>query len=277
MEKSIANEGAMDKAYWACQWQRQMQNATFRGDSAAFWDNWAKSLPLKMGHSGYVEEVLNRLRLLPEDSLLDVGAGTGALAIPLARRVHRVTALDQSPYMLEIILDKAKRGNISNIVTLNTDWTEAMPGKDIKQHDVVLVSRSLPSGDNIVSSLELIDSAARRACYITWKAESYDELEAELCRLLGIEYHPFPDYIVLYNLLYSMGIRANAELFRTCGQRMFRSLDEAYIQIVRSQPIEDKHAKQQVMDFLATRLSCKDGLYCQPKNVTWALLRWQKE
>lgn len=277
MEKVTTARVATDNTDWACLWQQQMQNATFKGIDAAFWDNWARSLPIKLEHSGYVEEMMNRLKLSPEDSLLDVGSGTGALAIPLARRVRRVTALDQSLYMLDIILKKAKDENISNLTTSNTDWVKAQIGEDVERHDVVLVSRSLPSGDDIASSLSLINDVARRACYVTWKADSYNPLEAELCRLLDIEYNPFPDYIVLYNLLYSMGIRANVEIFKTSGQRLFHSLDEAYTQIVRSQPIEDGHTKQQVMDFLAARFSYKDGLYHQQRNVVWALLWWQKE
>jgi len=266
----------MDKTDWAHRWQSQMQKATFKGVNAAFWDNWAKSLPPKVGPSGYVEEILDRLDLTPEDSLLDVGAGTGALAIPLARRVKRLTALDQSPYMLDIILDKAKKENLSNIITINKDWTKIRAGEDIKQHDVVLVSRSLPSGEDIISSLELINNAARRSCYITWKADSSDRLESELCKLLGIEYHSFPDYIVLCNLLYSMGIRANVELFRTHGKRVFRSLEEAYIQIVRSHLVKDEDTRKRIMDFLSAKLVHEDGDYCQPRSVLWALVWWNK-
>lgn len=275
--EAVSKQDILDKMCWAHLWHERMESATFKGNGATFWDNWAKSLPPKAEHSSYVEEVLSRLKLTPDDSLLDVGAGTGALAIPLARRVQWVTALDQSPYMLEIILRKASNEGLSNLATLNADWTQVQVGKDINPHDIVLVSRSLPAGKNIIATLEAICAAARRACYITWKANSYDELEADLCKVMGLEYHPLPDYIILYNLLYGMGIHANVDLFKTSEKRVFRSLDEAYIQIVRSDLSHDESAKRQAMAFLDARLRSKDGSYCERRNVSWVLISWRKD
>lgn len=43
---------------------------------------------------------LARRRLRPDDAILELGAGTGRVSIPLARDGFRVTAVDQSPQML---------------------------------------------------------------------------------------------------------------------------------------------------------------------------------
>jgi len=96
--------------------------------------------------------------------------------------------------------------DLNNIVTINIDWTRAQVGKDFQQHDVVVVSRSLPSGLDIAGSLKLIDAAAKRLCYVTWKARGYDELERELSELLGIPYVTFPCHIVIYNLLHALAL-----------------------------------------------------------------------
>jgi precorrin-6B methylase 2 len=101
---------------------------------------------------------------------------------PLAGRVRKVTALDQSRYMLEEILKKAVKQKLNNITTVNINWADAKVGSNVEEHDVVLVSRSLPSQESIISSLRSINMAARRSCYITWKADSYDPLESEICR-----------------------------------------------------------------------------------------------
>jgi SAM-dependent methyltransferase len=270
-----------DKAYgvenidWAGLWHQQMDEASFRGQGADFWDNWGRTLPEKKEHSGYVEEVMSRLRLEPEYSVLDVGSGTGALAIPLAKQVRSVTALDRSPVLLSIVSRNAAAAGLNNILTLNLDWTKAQLGTDFQQHDVVVVSRSLPAGKDVSRCLKLIDAAARRSCYITWKASAYDELEAEISRLLGVTYRPFPEHIVLYNLLHSIGIHAEVNIFRTGGCRRYETLEEAFLQIVRSQPVEP-HQKQAILDMLASRMENRDRAFYQPKNALWALIHWDK-
>jgi len=55
------------------------------------------------------------------DSLLDVGAGTGRLTLPLARCVGHVTALDRTPAMLEILRRQASTYRIENLTVLDAD------------------------------------------------------------------------------------------------------------------------------------------------------------
>lgn len=273
MNNEVVTEQAANLA--RC-WQDGIKHATFKGSSQDFWDNWAKSLPAKTAGSNYVEEVLARMKLLNTDSVLDVGAGTGAMAIPIAERVHTLTALDQSPYMLEVIREKASKRGLKNIATISINWAEVQIGRDIEAHDVVLVSRSLPSQGDIISSLRSIDKAAKRSCYITWKADSRDALEEEICDRLGIQYRPFPDHQLLYNLLCSMGIRADVDIFRITGQSVYHSIDDAFTQIIRSHSFQNEDEKQAIKNMLTEKLEYSKGLYSQKKNNLWALIHWNK-
>ncbi len=260
---------------WAGLWHRQMDNASFRGQGADFWDKWGRTLPNKKEHSGYVEELMSRLRLKAEDSVLDVGSGTGAITIPMAKRVRSVTALDHSPVLLDIVSKNAAAEGLTNIQTLNLDWTKARIGADFQKHDVVVVSRSLPASNDVTKSLKMIDAAARRSCYVTWKARSYDEFEDKLSRMLNILYLPFPEHIVLYNLLHSIGISAEVDIFKTGGFRRYETLEEASLQIIRSQPVEQSQ-KQKILNLLADHFEYRNGAYYQPKNALWALMHWDK-
>src|SRR3989304_4930002 len=73
-------------------------------------------------------------RLTGVISLLDVGAGTGSLALPLASQVRKVTALEPSQPMLEILEKKASRLGIKNVKTINASWGEVT----MEPHDAIL-------------------------------------------------------------------------------------------------------------------------------------------
>ncbi len=60
------------------------------------------------------------------DGVLDVGAGTGRVAIPLARAGHAVTALDNDAVLLEELSRRAN-GLVSTVVADAADFTLAAP------------------------------------------------------------------------------------------------------------------------------------------------------
>jgi putative AdoMet-dependent methyltransferase len=61
------------------------------------------------------DAILDALQLQPEHSLIDIGAGTGSLAVQAARRCRNVYAVDVSPAMLARARQKAEAAGIRNI------------------------------------------------------------------------------------------------------------------------------------------------------------------
>jgi len=78
--------------------------------------NWDQR-PMSQQLAQVVPKLLEILPLEPTQHLLDFGAGTGMLAVPLAEKVKQVTALDTSENMLEVLDEKG----IGNIQTLHQD------------------------------------------------------------------------------------------------------------------------------------------------------------
>ena len=71
------------------------------------------------------EQLLNMIPLKETDSLLDFGAGTGYLSIPMAKRIKGIVyALDIDPSMLEIINEKALKEKLTNIVLVQGSMEE---------------------------------------------------------------------------------------------------------------------------------------------------------
>jgi ubiquinone/menaquinone biosynthesis C-methylase UbiE len=67
--------------------------------------------------TGETERLLRKVRLLPESTVLDVGAGTGYLSLPLARVLGDsgcVYSLDTCNELLQVLEAKASRGRLGN-------------------------------------------------------------------------------------------------------------------------------------------------------------------
>lgn len=71
-----------------------------------------------------LNDLEQHLQLAPNDSLLDIGAGSGVISIPFSKKVKHVTALDISSTLLE---EMKGYDNISTVVA-NAIETEFEPG-----------------------------------------------------------------------------------------------------------------------------------------------------
>lgn len=85
------------------------------------------------------EEILNLLTINKSDNILDVGAGSGFLTIPVAKMVNEsVFALDMDQRMLKVIQAKAEDDNIDNIKLIQGNIDNIpLPAESI---DIVLAS-----------------------------------------------------------------------------------------------------------------------------------------
>jgi len=94
---------------------------------------------ITLGREGKLRErFLDLARLVPGESVLDVGCGTGTLAIAAKRRVGGnavVRGIDPSVEMIDRARKKARRANVD--VTFETAFAESLPFPDA-QFDVVL-------------------------------------------------------------------------------------------------------------------------------------------
>lgn len=71
---------------------------------------------------GGIEEIIDLLRPQPDQTILDIGAGTGEMAIAIAKRCSRVYAIDVSSQMQRFAEKKAIARGISNIKFLQAGF-----------------------------------------------------------------------------------------------------------------------------------------------------------
>ncbi len=81
--------------------------------------------PMSQQLAAVPERLLAQLPLQASDHVLDFGAGTGLLSVPIAPKVAQVTALDMSAAMLQVLDEKG----LANITTLQQDIFAGLPGR----------------------------------------------------------------------------------------------------------------------------------------------------
>ena len=100
----------------------------------------------------------------PEETWLDIGAGAGRFALPLALRVREVIALDPSVGMLDALRDGMERHGIRNVRPIHARWPMD-PGVGTAPHaDVALIAHLGYDVEAIGVFLDAMEAAAARLC-----------------------------------------------------------------------------------------------------------------
>ena len=63
--------------------------------------------------------IVNRSGISREDIVLEIGAGLGALTIPVARAAQKVIAVDKDPKIIDILRTEIIANNLSNVVLMD--------------------------------------------------------------------------------------------------------------------------------------------------------------
>jgi len=202
-----------------------------RAPSRSFdWDKLAASFNETFsGTSDETEEVVQSLNLLPTDTVLDMGAGTGRYTVPLSKNAAHVTALEPSKGMLAYLEENMNNAGQTNYSVVNKTLEEVTVGTDIQMHDVVFASNSL-GFDDLRAGLEKLNALARRTVHILWFAGPTRHIpEPGVMKILGAEMADMspPDYLTIVHVLHSMGIYPNVSVEKRTNEQRYDSLDEA--------------------------------------------------
>ena len=140
-----------------------MQARTSHGTpKKEFWDKKARTFPrFEEGENNYEAGMLNRVREHGVDfknsTVLDVGCGSGMYTIRIAREAERVTALDISDAMLDVLREDAGTQGLDNIEYVRSEW---MDFDSDATYDIVFCSMT-PAIRDEESRLKLLGHAGR--------------------------------------------------------------------------------------------------------------------
>jgi len=69
----------------------------------------------------FAEMIVQRAGISPEDIILEIGAGLGALTLPLARKAKKIFAVEKDRQLIELLNTEILAGNLSNISIIEQD------------------------------------------------------------------------------------------------------------------------------------------------------------
>lgn len=284
-------------ADWNAEYQN-MQLARRKTDDAAYWDKRAQTFTTKDAPSAYVEAFLERAHIQPDESIFDMGCGTGALALPLARAGHEVLAADFSQGMLNQMIAQAHDEHLSSITPICMSWEDNWHthGVNKKTYDVALASRSLAVTDLRQALLKLSSVARRRVC-ITLATGSSPRTDERILREIGLPTLFGKDYQYAFNILTNEGIKAEISYIESTRAYTFNTPDEALehfsaMAVDASKAIaserEIDRALINLADWLEAELvhnetaglpnekGVQQGAWRlrKPRQVTWAFMSW---
>jgi len=99
-----------------------------------------------------VELVLEHLPAGRDSTVLDLGTGSGAIAIAIAteRPLAQVTATDLSADAIDVAIMNSKRLGLSEIIWRRGSWFDAVPGE---RFDVIVANPPIAAGDAALATL----------------------------------------------------------------------------------------------------------------------------
>ena len=106
--------------------------------------------------------------LKPEDTLLDIGAGGGRYALPLAKRLREVIAVEPSERMRSVLMEGMREYGIQNIRIVDARW----PLNTALKADVVFISHVGYDIEDIGLFLNAMEVSARRLCVAVFRDSS---------------------------------------------------------------------------------------------------------
>jgi len=259
-------------------WRKEQLGATDRSrrlDDAvdlAVWKELAPRYDVVDEQTRQAPTLVDRvLELIPAGaSVLDIGAGTGNYAIPLARHGSRVTALEYSPDMLAVLRRKLEEQGVQSVTPVQGKWEDTT----LPPHDYVLAANCLYRVLDLDIALERFSALAKRQVLIVFSIGTPAVLLNWLSQALGRG--PFytggwPIHVVLG--LQALGVLPWVEPFRVQRTARYPSLEDAARQLGRPLGL-NASVLSQARAVLAELLTATPQGWEYTYQATVALIYW---
>lgn len=179
--------------YWEEFWEESTRSQKNRGPmQVGFWNSMSDKYDRnqdKEKSESRTSRILNLIKKsginFSDISVLDIGAGTGSLTIPLAKAGARVTALDFSEGMLNKLSERARMEGIVLTDILHRNWDELDVAAEGMKGKFDLVIASMTPAVRCPETFGKMLDVSKGVCYYSgWVNRRWDPSYYELYRLL---------------------------------------------------------------------------------------------
>lgn len=226
-----------------------------------------------------VKTTIASLPITPDARVLDIGAGPGTLAIPLAPRVREVTAVEPGAGMVEVMRGRAEQVGITTIRCVQKMWEEIDASRDLAPpYDIVIASLSLTMHD-IRSALVKMDAVSSGSVHLFWFVDLpfWEKMYADLWTPLhGTSYHAGPKADCLFGVLYQMGIYPDVTMLPLAKEYRFGNREEMLAFFRKRFGAVTPEQVRIVDDYVSPLIRSRGGEVVVSGDSTFAHIRWKK-
>ena len=233
---------------------------------------------LKNGGMKRVTDQLAALGIPPGSSVLDIGAGPGTLAVPLAGAGCRVTVVEPSKPMVRAMEEYRQYLHVDAEIGVIPAVLEDLDEKSLGRYEYVISSFALSVPD-LKDALKKMHEAASKEVHIFWfmNETAWDVTYTSLWQSLhGEKYWAKPKADVIWNCLFQMGIYADIAVYPMKDERGYPDLETAVSEYADRMEARDERQKGIIREYLDSVLVHREnGDLVFPDEGLYAHISWK--
>jgi SAM-dependent methyltransferase len=235
----------------------------------SYWDKEAGAVNKNVSQlTKLTSHQVKLLPLNPDYTVLDVGAGTGRITIPMAKHSKHVTALEPSAKMLAILRENAMEKHAFNISYIN----QSLEALDTPvSYDLVVASFSLFMLD-LEKALLKMNKLASKAVYLFMSASPWvaEGLQKAVYGKIDLS----SDFILTYNILHDIGVVANVDVYDYESILTYTNIEEAATMLTERYCLPQEK-RSELTEYLKANLAEEDGKLCYKRKMKAATIWWK--